>query len=69
MRNKSVNDYGVVWIFRKKLFLKRKRCPHQSLYHATLERSNFGYLIMRYRLWDLRVQSRLHLGESNHGYN
>ena len=24
MRNRSVNNYGVVWIFRKKLFLKRK---------------------------------------------
>lgn len=66
MRNRSVNNYGgVVLFFRKKLFLKRKRCPHRRLYHATRDRSNFGYLIVEMmHVWDLRVQSRLNLGES-----
>jgi len=65
MRNRSVNIYGVVWFFIKKLFLKRKRCPHRRLYHATRDRSNFGYLIVEMmHVWDLRVQSRLNLGES-----
>ena len=66
MRNRSVNNYGgVVLFFGKKLFLKRKRCPHRRLYHATRNRSNFGYLIVEMmHVWDLRVQSRLNLGES-----
>jgi hypothetical protein len=34
-------------------------CSHRSLYHATRDRSNFGYLIVEMmHVWDLRVQSR-----------
>jgi uncharacterized protein (UPF0371 family) len=59
MGNRSVNSFGVV------LFLERKRCPHRRLYHATRDGSNFGYLIVEMmHVWDLRVQSRLNLGES-----
>jgi hypothetical protein len=47
------------------IFWNIELCSHRRLYHATRERSNFGYLTVEMiHEWDLRVQSRLYPGES-----